>query len=148
MKRIALFCVSLLIILSACTQPKQLQYQEVKNFRLRNISLDRPELGMDIQFYNPNDFNLSLKDANIDVFLNDKFIGKANLTQSFDVPRMSTFLMPVALTPDIKGIFSNALLLAFNQPVDVRIKGSVKAGKGLFIPIPIDYSGRVKLNVF
>lgn len=148
MKRIALFCASLLLILASCTQPKQLEYKDVKNFRLRNISIEKPELGMDIEFYNPNDFGLSLKDANIDVFINNKFVGKANLTQSFDVPKLSNFLMPVALTPDIQGLFSNALLLAFNQPVDVQIKGSVKAGKGLFIPIPINYTGRVKLNVF
>ena len=148
MKRILTLCSLLIVLLMGCAQPQQLQYKSVQNFRVRNLSLSRPEIGMDIQFYNPNNFALSLKDANIDIFINDQYIGKAALTQQFEVPQMSNFNMPVAMTADLKNVFSNALLVLFNQAVDVKIQGNVKAGKGLFVNVPINYQGRHKLNIY
>ncbi len=147
MKNLLLFLV-LICGTIACTTPKQLEYQDVKNFRIRNLTLQNPEIGMDLQFYNPNPYSLTLKDADISIYINDKFIGKAALTQTFEVPQLNTFLMPVALTADLNSIFKNALALVFNQTVDVHLVGSVKAGKGIFLNIPIDFRGKEKLNVF
>jgi len=148
--KLAIFLLSLLTIVSCATQKevRNLQYQEVKNFRLAKLDLDRPEVSLDVQFYNPNTFGLTLKDARLDLYINNAFIGSASLTRSFNVPGMDTFLLPVTLVPDFKNVFPNALQLLFNKEVDVRIQGSVKAGKGLFITVPINYEGRQKLNVF
>ena len=148
--KLTILFLSLLTIVSCATQKevRNLQYQEVKNFRLAKLDLDRPEVSMDVQFYNPNNFGLTLKDAKLDLYINNAFIGSASLTRSFSVPGMDTFLLPVTLVPDFKNVFPNALQLLFNKEVDVRIQGSVKAGKGLFITVPINYEGRQKLNVF
>jgi len=149
MKNLFYCVVAILIVsLASCSQPQQLVYQDVKNFRIGKLSLDQPEVGMDIQFYNPNNFGLTLKDATIDVYINNQFIGKAALSNTFEVPAMNTFLMPVALTADLKNIFPNALQIIFNKEVDVRLQGNVRAGKGVFLNIPINYQGRQKLNVF
>ncbi len=148
--KLTILFLSLLTIVSCATQKevRNLQYQEVKNFRLAKLDLDRPEVSMDVQFYNPNNFGLTLKDAKLDLYINNAFIGSASLTRSFSVPGMDTFLLPVTLVPDFKNVFPNALQVLFNKEVDVRIQGSVKAGKGLFITVPINYEGRQKLNVF
>ena len=135
-------------LLSSCTQPRQLVYQDVQNFRLANLNLERPALGMDLRFYNPNNFGLTLKDANINVYINNTFVGNASLTNTFDVPGLDTFLLPVTLTVDIKNIFPNALSILFNKEVELRLQGNVKAGKGLFVNVPINFQGRRKLNVF
>ena len=149
MKNLFYCLVAILIVgLASCSQPQQLVYQDVKNFRIGKLSLDQPEVGMDIQFYNPNNFGLTLKDATIDVYINNQFIGKAALSNTFEVPATNTFLMPVALTADLKNIFPNALQIIFNKEVDVRLQGNVRAGKGVFLNIPINYQGRQKLNVF
>lgn len=147
-KYFAFVTVVLTLLFSACTQPKQLVYQDVKNFRLGNLSIERPQLGMDLQFYNPNPYSLTLKDANLNIYLNNTFVGSAVLSNSFDVPGLDTFLMPVMLTADLTKIFPNALQILFNKEVDLRIQGNVKAGKGLFVNVPIHFQGRRKLNVF
>ncbi len=139
---------SLVVAFTSCTQPRQLMYQDVRNFRLGNISLDRPQVGMDLQFYNPNPFGLTLKDANINVYINNSFVGAATLANTFDVPGLDTFLVPVMLTADLKNIFPNALQILFNKEVELRLKGNVKAGKGVFINVPINFQGKRKLNVF
>ena len=149
MKNLINCLVAILMVgLASCSQPQQLVYQDVKNFRIGKLSLDQPEVGMDIQFYNPNNFGLTLKDATIDVYINNQFIGKAALSNTFEVPATNTFLMPVPLTADLKNIFPNALQIIFNKEVDVRLQGNVRAGKGVFLNIPINYQGRQKLNVF
>jgi len=146
--KLTLAVLCLLILFSCATQNevRNLEYQEVKNFRLTKLDL-KPEVGMDVQFYNPNTFGLTLKDANIELYINNAHIGKAFISQSFNVPGKDTFLMPVTLVPDLKNVFPNALQLLFNKEVDVRIQGTVKAGRGIFITIPINYQGRQKLNV-
>lgn len=151
MQHLSLFISALIILFSSCATQREiskLEYQDVKNFRVAKLDLDNPEIGMDVQFYNPNTFGLILKDANIDIFINNAHIGKAFVTNSFNVPGRDTFLMPVTLRPDFKNVFPNALQLVFNNEVDVRIEGSVKAGRGLFITIPINYQGKQKLNLF
>jgi LEA14-like dessication related protein len=137
----------IMLFAGACSQPKQLQYQDVKNFRIENLNFTKPEIGMDIQFYNPNSFGLSLKDASIDVYINDKLIGNASMSTSFSVPALDTFLMPVTLSADLSKVLPNALQLVFNKEVDVRLTGYVKAGRGVLLNIPISYKGRHKLNL-
>jgi len=144
------FIALILLSLFSCASPKEvrnIEYQEVKNFRLLKLDVN-PEVGLDVQFYNPNTFGLTLKDANIDLYINNAHIGKAFVNRSFQVPGQDTFLMPVTIVPELKNVFPNALQLLFNKEVDVRIDGSVKAGRGLFITVPIQYQGRQKLNVF
>ena len=137
----------LFALLLSCANPKNLVYQDVKNFRIAKLDLKHPEIGLDIQFYNPNNFGMSLKDANIDIYINNNFIGKAVLSNIFNVPAKNTFLLPVNLSANLKNIFPSALQLAFNKDVTVKLQGSVKAGRGVFINIPINYEGKQKLNV-
>jgi LEA14-like dessication related protein len=135
------------VILAACASPKDLVYQDVKNFRVSKISL-RPEVGMDVQFYNPNKYGMTLKDANVDLYINNKLAGHAMLTEKFQVPASSTFLLPVTLVADLKNILPNAMSLLANEEVNIRLTGNVKAGKGIMVNIPIQYEGKKKLNVF
>jgi LEA14-like dessication related protein len=134
-------------LLTACSSPKELIYQDVKNFKVMEISM-QPKVGLDVQFYNPNKSGLTLKDGDIDVFINDKFIGKATLDDKFEIDGLDTFLLPVILKADLNNIIPNALSLALNKEVKVKLKGSVKAGRGVFISIPVNYEGMQKLNVF
>lgn len=137
----------LLLVLASCANPKDLVYQDVKNFSVSKISL-KPEIGMDVQFFNPNNYGMTLKDANIDLYVNDKLVGHAVMEEKFKVPAADTFLLPVKLTTDLSAVLSNALQLMGNSTVNVKLKGSVKAGRGVLVSIPINYEGKQKLNVF
>ncbi len=142
------YCI-LLIFLGftlSCGNPQQLQYQDVRNFRLNELSLS-PRIGMDIQFYNPNTFGMTMKDADVDLYINGKFVGNGTLERTYTVPAQDTFLLPVSLKADLQNVLSNALALVVNKKVDVELKGHVKAGKGVFVNIPINYKGEQRLDV-
>lgn len=149
MKKLILFALVIILGIgmnSCSTPPKELVYQDVKNFRLFALSLS-PDVGMDLQFYNPNNFNLTLRDAKLDVFINERQVGTTTLTSQFSVPAVDTFLMPVRMKVDLTSLFANAYSILSNREVDLRIVGNVKAGRGIYLNIPINFRTRQKLNV-
>src|SRR5690606_19450487 len=94
MKRLsALFVFAAIVILTACANPRDLEYQDVKNFRLLEVSM-KPKVGMDVQFFNPNKFGMTMKDANIDLYINGLLVGNARLANTYNVPANNTFLLP------------------------------------------------------
>jgi LEA14-like dessication related protein len=147
MKFVAVVVFLFSFFLFSCSNPKELVYHDVKNFRVMEISME-PKVGLDVQFYNPNNYGMTLKDADIDLFINNRYVGKAVLDHKYEVPGLDTFLLPVTMKADLKNILPNALSLAMNKEVTVKLQGKVKAGKGVFVNIPINYEGKQKLNIF
>lgn len=146
MRSIYVFTVVVITLLVSCSNPRDLEYQDVKNFRLMELSM-KPKVGMDVQFYNPNKFGMTMKDADVDLYLNGKLVGHAQLDNSYDVPGLDTFLLPVTLTADLQQVLPNALAILANNKIEVELKGRVKAGRGVFINIPINYKGEQELNI-
>jgi len=126
--------------------PKDLNYIGVKNFSLQKMSLSKPQIGMDLEFFNPNSFGIDMKDADIDVYLNNNFVGKVTANKTFNIPAKDTFLLPISLEVDMKKIIPNAVQVLTKKSIDYRLQGSVRAGKGVFIKVPIDFSGQHKLD--
>lgn len=137
---------STVILFSSCGNPQQLVYQDVKNFRINELSL-APRIGMDIQFYNPNTFGMTLKDADVNLYINGKFVGNGTLERTYTVPATDTFYLPVSLKADLSNVLSNALSLLVNKKVDIELKGNVQAGRIVFVNIPINYKGEQKLDI-
>lgn len=134
------------LVLMSCANPRDLVYQDVKNFSIKELSM-KPRVGLDVQFYNPNKFGMTMKDADVFLYLNGKLVGNAKLDQAYDVPANDTFLLPVTLVADLEQVLPNALAILANNSIDVELKGTVKAGRGVFVNVPIHYKGKQELNV-
>jgi LEA14-like dessication related protein len=126
--------------------PKDLSYIGVKNFSLQKMSLSKPQVGVELQFFNPNSFGLAMKDADIDIFINNNFIGKVTTDKTFTIPARDTFLLPISLEVEMKKVIPNAIEILTKKTIDYRLQGSVKAGKGIFVRVPVDYSGQHKIE--
>lgn len=141
----AIVCI-LTIFMLACANPKQLEYRDIDSIQLKELSL-KPKIGMNILMYNPNSYGVTMKSANIGVYINEKHVGDAVLDGKVKVPGLDSFLVPVILNADLSGVFLNAYSLLANKELNIRLQGNVKAGKGVFVNIPINYKGKKKLNV-
>ena len=138
-----------MLTLFSCSQPKALVYQDVTNFRVQQVSLQQVTVVLDMRFYNPNDYGLSLKNGDLDAYFNDKYLGKATLDERIAIPAHDTFLLPISVTANIGSILSNALDLLTSKASDVlvRLQGTVHAGSGgIFISVPVRYEGRQRLR--
>lgn len=149
MNRIVAVALILITVLSGCARPKDLQYKGVQNVRIKSVSFSKTELGADIKFYNPNTYPMILKEAIADVYLDNKLIGNVKMDNTFTVPRRDTFLLPVSLNANVGGVLGNLVTALGNKEVTIKLIGNIKAGRinGIFIPIPINYEGKQKLNL-
>ena len=149
--RAGVFVVTILALAFAgCSQPKALVYKDLRNFRVQELNLQRATVVLDLLFYNPNKYGLSLKNGDLDAYFNNKYLGKATLDERTVIPARDTFLLPVSVTADLSKILTNALevLTNSNAEVLVRLQGSVRAGKGgIFIGIPVHYEGKQRIHL-
>ena len=146
--RIMLTVIMTMAMIS-CSTPKALVYQDLQRFRVHNIDFQKITMALDMQFYNPNGYGLSLKNGNIDGYINGNYIGKASVDEQTKVPAKDTFTLPVVLTAELRTVIANALEIWKNngKEVRVRLSGSIRAGKGgVFVPVPIRYEGTQRLQ--
>lgn len=126
----------------ACRQPKDLVYQKVHHFGINKVGA-QTVLSMDVQLYNPNAYKMKLKNADLDVYINNSRLGKINLDQKFPIPQLDTFSMPLTLNVDLGNALPNMFQLMLNSNVNVKLNGTVKAGRhGIFIKVPVNYEGK------
>jgi LEA14-like dessication related protein len=137
------------LIFTACSSPKELEYQDYKNFHLDKMGFTTSRVTLDLQYYNPNNFGLQLRRTDLDIFINNTFLGHSSSDTLINIPRRDTFLLPIKFDTDMKNIFKNAFNTAMGNEVTVKVTGKVKVGKAnVFMSMPINYEGKHKFPLF
>lgn len=148
-KRIILSCIAAILFISmfdACKQPQPIVYKDVENLRIR--PLHKEPIIFDIKFFNPNPYPLYLKEASMDVYINDSHVGEMHTDSLFEIPELDTFLLPVALTVDAQNAVPIAPQLLLASYATVKLDGHVKVKrKSFYLNIPVHYQGRQKLEL-
>jgi LEA14-like dessication related protein len=144
-----LYLALLTILLASCAVPKPLEYRSFKNFTIQKVGFASTTLKMDLVYFNPNNFGLELKKTDIDIFINDVFLGHTTQEYQISIPKKEEFSMPVSINLDMKNILRNSMNALFSNQVMVKITGSVKVGKAnTFISFPIRYEGNQQFSLF
>jgi LEA14-like dessication related protein len=145
--RLLAFFALVVIGLGSCARPQALQYKGVDRVFLGSVSTTGLQLGMDLKLFNPNNYDMLLKGADLNAFINGRPAGKANLLSSTTVPANDSFTLPVTIGLDVSNILGNALDILTQKEVGVRLEGTVRAGKGNFaVPVKVRYEGRQKIK--
>ena len=143
MKKVICLVLLAALALTACRRPKELVYCDVQNFKLKQAGVKQTAISANIFLYNPNNFSLKLKKADVAVFLNERIVGNVTLDSLSIIPAKDSFSLPVTLALDMSNVIPGAMQLLFNSQVDLKIKGSIKAGKrGVFVSVPVNYEGK------
>jgi LEA14-like dessication related protein len=145
----AAILASCLFGLSFCGKPKTPDYIDFQHLRLAKAGLDRSVITFDLRYYNPNNFKMQLKEAQVDVYFNDKFVGHSVLDSLINIPKKDTFFIPVSMEVKLKNVLSNAAQLLLNPDVMVKLNGNARVGKGgIFVNVPINYEGKQRIDLF
>lgn len=138
-----------LIFGSSCAKPKALQYLDLQNLKVNSVGLGGSVISADIKYYNPNSFRMKLKQAEMDVTVNNVFMGHSTLDTLMDIPKLDTFYIPVHMTINMKALISNSLNALLSNEVDLKLEGSAKLGKaGVYKNFPFSYQGKQKFKLF
>ncbi len=135
--------------ISSCEKMKDLEFLRVASFNLGDVGFSKSVVKMELAYFNPNNFSLRLKDAEFDLFLDDRKVGHSLQDTLIDIPARDTFYFPVKLEVDMGNVFKNMLSAVSGREVTIKATGNCKVGKkGIFIPFPIKCETKQKLSFF
>ncbi len=141
------FCMTLLQL--SCSPPKALEYRNFKNFSINKLGVGSSTVSMDLIYFNPNNFGLQLSRVDLDVYINDNFMGHTNQVSRISIPRNEEFSLPISMDIDMKNLWKNALASAISNELTIKIAGTIRVGKGnLFTSFPVKYEGKQQFSIF
>jgi LEA14-like dessication related protein len=138
--------VSFLFFLTSCGKMKGPVFNKIENVKVGKLGLGASTITFDMQFFNPNNSRIRLKNAEGEAWLDSNFLGHFHVDTVVNILPNSNFTVPVKLDVDMKYFLSYSLFGFKNEEVMVSVKGKAKAGKGGFYKtIPLTYEGRQNL---
>jgi LEA14-like dessication related protein len=141
--------ISITTILFSCTGFKDLEFKEYKDVKLDKVGFNKTTLSLSLVYYNPNNFGLELNHTEMDLFINDNYLGHVDQNVQVRVRKRDRFTLPIKVDIDMKNIIKNGLMGLFNKEVEIRAKGKIKAGKAnIFKVVPFEYKTKQKLSPF
>jgi LEA14-like dessication related protein len=133
----------------SCKKPAAFDYKEVKNIKVESFGFNTSKVSMDLVFANPNNFGVTLKNVNCDIYIDSNYLGKFVLDTMMVIPKSAVFTLPASMRVDMKGLFKNSLSILFNNEVTLGARGTTRVGKGgFYVTIPFNYQGKQKINFF
>ena len=132
------FLIILLIILgitTACSTIKDPELISISNLEIKTDS-ESFNIQTDLKIYNPNKFTLRSQNINIELFINDLFIGDVVLLDEFNVKKQDTSVLTFNLNLDSK-FFNQRINLG--DTLNLNIKGKAKIFFNLNYKFNTDY---------
>ena len=132
------FIVLIGLGINACSTIKDPKLVSVENVDVNSVGNSFSIL-TDLNIYNPNNFSLYSKNVNVELFLDDLFVGKINLLNQFKVKRKDTLKLRSKLNLDPM-LFDQKVSL--DDTLNLNLRGSAKIS---FIPLDYKFNIQQKL---
>jgi hypothetical protein len=127
-------------------------YVKMKGFKIQSFNRKKIEILATAVFYNTYNNKAKLEEVEIDVFLENKLLGRVSQVGDVKIPKLSAFDIPLVLTLEPPGpAVSNSLWQSgrflFGQKVTVVYKGYIKLKAIGFIPIKIPMEEKMQISI-
>jgi LEA14-like dessication related protein len=144
-----IFLMLIIFLMPSCQAPKELVYRDFKNLKVEKVGFTATTLKVDLVYYNPNNFGLQLKHTDLDIYIDNNYLGHSAQDYQITISKLAEFTMPVAIEVDMKNLLKNALPTLLGKEVMVKVTGMVKLGKAnVFKTFPVSYEGKQRFSVF
>lgn len=153
MKSYAHLYLALFLIISffasSCQAPKELVYRDFKNLKVDKMGFAATTLKLDLIYYNPNNFGMQLKYTDLDIWVDNNYLGHSSQDYQITIPKLAEFTMPLQIDVDMKNLLKNAFVTFLGKEVLVKITGTVKLGKAnVYKTFPVSYEGLQRFTTF
>lgn len=126
-----------------------MEYRGYKHINIQKVGFSNSELLIDVKYYNPNNIGLELKEMDLDVYLNNNYLGHTSQKYQVKIPKKGEFVIPIKLSLDMKNLLKNAVAGVLNKEVSLTTSGKVVVGKGKLIKhFPFKYETKEKFSLF
>ena len=138
------------LFLPSCQKPKDLIFKEYKNLKIENMNFKTATLLVDLVYNNPNNFSLQLSRTDLDIYVDDTFLGHSSQNIQTTIQKKQDFTLPLKVDLDVKNLLKNGvtgLTSMFNKDVKIRFTGTIKLGKaGVYKNFKVDYTTTQNLS--
>jgi hypothetical protein len=136
-----------LLGLAGCKKLKDPEFRRVENLGVKSLGLTSATIGFDVTYFNPNNFGVTVREAEADIYLDSTYLGKFVQDSSIDVARSAEFSIPFSGTISFRTALNLDLESLSTKNVLLKADGSAKVGKaGIYLNTPIHYQGWHRLN--
>jgi len=103
-----------------------------------------------MQINNPNNYKISIVNSDLDLYLNETNLGKAEIDNKVVLPPNSNEIQHAFISTSLKNVASNSLpillTLMNKKSFPIHVKGNIKAkAKGLSKSFPVDFKENANL---
>ena len=142
-------CIVLILTIISCSSPKALEYKTYHNFSIQRLGFNSSTIKLDLEYYNPNNYGMQLKNSDLDIFIDGTLLGHSSFDTLIRIPRRDTFILPIKFDVDMQNIFKNAWSTLTGKEVLVRLTGKLKIGKAnVFMSLPVNYETKQTFSMF
>lgn len=139
-----------IIFLQGCFDYEDVDFKGVKNVSIVDKTDSKIKLQIDVLVDNPNKFNIKVKKSTLDIYINDKYVGKTTLEDKIILKKNTEDIYGVILSTDTKGIMKavmGSLGGLLKGSADIRLKGKVKGSVyGISKSVDVDMTESVNLK--
>lgn len=131
-----------LFIFSSCSSKnvKEPEYRDIRNIRLINLGPLQSTAGVDLVYYNPNNFGVQVASGRGDIYIDSNYFGQFELDDKVQVKKKSEFILPATVKIDMIGALKNQRDLYKKKEALVKIMGTAIVKKSGFTrEVPISY---------
>ena|SRR5688572_894771 len=143
--------LGIVLFLSSCksSDVQEPEYRDIRNIRLVNVGVLQSTAGIDLIYYNPNNFGVTLSEARGDVYIDNEYLGRFSLEEKVQVGKRSEFVVPALIKLDMIGAFKNHRDIYKKKEALIRIDGVARVKKsGFSKDVPIKYESVQNLEKF
>lgn len=140
--------VLVVLFLTSCARVQEPTFRRLSDFKVKSLGLQEARIGINVVYYNPNNFGVNIKEGAVNIYFDTSFIGRFTQPNDVDVAKNAEFGIPlegsIPLAKALKLKASDFL----NKEVQVRAEGAVRVGKGgIFVSKDIKYQGKHRLDL-
>ena len=144
MKRLLLMLAPAALILASCKSEniKEPEYREIRDVRIMDVGLLQTTAGLELVYYNPNDFGVQLANAGGDIYIDNIFFGRFGIKDKVAVRKHQEFVVPAVIKMDNISAVKNHREIWKKKQALIRIEGFATVKKaGFNKEVPIKYEG-------
>src|SRR5437763_16513946 len=86
----------------SCSSPNVLEYKTYHNFSIQRLGFNTSAIKMDLEYYNPNNYGMQLKNSDLDIFIDGNLLGHSSFDTLITIPRKNTFILPIKFDVDMQ----------------------------------------------
>jgi len=137
------FVISILLV--SCMTYEDVEITRVVSTDIKKFSAKGIEVAVALQIKNPNNYKISITEADLNVFLNNNEIGKAVIKENIVIPKNSNDVHNFTITlknADLKASAMGTMLgAALGGSMRLTVKGYIKAkAKMISKKVPVEFT--------